>query len=271
MLKKMMIAGGALALLSSLSIGVPLWSYARCGTNWVSDAAADAVPLEWELKRARQMIADLKPEIEANAKRIARETVEVNRVARQLESTEAMLAKSKSNIARLNDDLAKDESMYAYNGRTYTSAQVKTDLGNRAKRYQIREATADKLRQQLSAKEASLEAARQQLDAMLSHRRELEVGVENLQARLGALRVAQTNSRIHLDDSLLSKTQELLDRIATEIDVEEETLSVDEAYFGGQINLDEPSEADIDELVQSILSDDLTAGGQEQLTSIQLD
>ncbi|TWU62945.1 hypothetical protein [Crateriforma conspicua] len=269
MLKKMLIAGGALALLSSLSIGVPFWSYAKCGFNSVSTAASDAMPLEWELKRARQMIHDLQPEIEANAHRIAREKVETARLAKQLEDTESRLAKSKSDIARLHDDLQQDSVVYAYGGRTYTSAQVKADLTNRAKRHQTRQATADKLRQMLSAREASLQAAQQQMDAMLNARRQLEVEVENLQARMSALRVAQTNSQLNLDDSRLAQTRDLLDEIATRIDVQEETLAVDVEYFG-EIDLDQPTEADLDALVSSILKDDPSVD-EEKLVSIQLD
>ncbi len=271
MLKKMMIAGGALALLSSLSVGVPLWSYARCGIKGVTKAAGDAMPLEWELKRARQMIDDLKPEIEANAHQIAREKVQTQRLVRDLESTEAKLAKAKSDISRLNDDLSEDSAIYAYGGRTYTAAQVKTDLTNRAKRYMTREATAEKLRQMLAHREASLQAAHQQMDAMLSAKRQLEVEVENLQARMAALRVAQTNSRLNLDDSRLSHTRDLLDEIATRIDVQEETLSVDVEYFG-EIDLDEPSEADLNELVRSILNGDTGARADDDaLVSINLE
>ena len=85
MIKKMMMAGGALALLSSLTFGLPLFSYARCGVSWLQESANDAMPLEWELKRARQMIADLKPEIEVNAKRIAREKVDFAKLEKQLD------------------------------------------------------------------------------------------------------------------------------------------------------------------------------------------
>ena len=60
MLKKMVLTGGALALLSSVTLGVPLFSYARCGVDWLRSSATESMPVEWELKRARQMIADLK-------------------------------------------------------------------------------------------------------------------------------------------------------------------------------------------------------------------
>lgn len=248
MLKKLLLTGGVLTLLSSVTLGVPLYSYARCGAGWLRSSASEAMPLEWELKRARQMIADLKPEIEINAKRIAQEKVQVARLESQLDQTDEKLVKAKTDIERLTDDLRGDQSYYTYAGKTYTSIQVKTDLGNRFKRFKTREATADKLAQMLEARKQSLSAAHERMDAMLSVRRQLEVEVENLQARLGALRVAQTTSQLNLDDSQLSRTRELLDDIATRMEVEEETMSVDSDYFG-EINLEATEDEDlIDEI-----------------------
>ena len=269
MIRKMVLTGGALALLSSVTLGVPLFSYARCGVDWLRSSANDAMPLEWELKRARQMIADLKPEIEVNATRIAREKVDVSRLVKQLEETNTNLAQGRADIERLSEDLGSEVQVYSYGGRTYTSAQVKNDLSNRFKRFKTRSATADKLEQMLSAREASLRAAQERMEAMLSARRQLEVEVENLQARLGALRVAQTSSQLNLDDSQLARTRELLDEIATRIDVAEETMSVDAEYFG-EIDLEEPSD-------ESLL-DDISAffershdSSSSSLVAIQLD
>lgn len=244
MIKKMVLAGGALALLSSVTLGVPMFSYARCGVDWLRSSASDSMPMEWEIKRARQMIADLKPEIQMNAKRIAREKVEVARLQKQLSDTDARLAKTESDIERLTEDLRSESPYYTYGGRTYTSAQVKNDLGNRFKRFKTRHATSEKLAQMLTARESSLRAAQERMEAMLSAKRQLEVEVENLQARVGALRVAQTSSQLNLDDSHLARTRELLDEIATRIDVEEETMSVDVEYFG-EIDLEEPNQEDL--------------------------
>ncbi len=269
MIKKMMLAGGALALLSSVTLGVPLFSYARCGVSWLQDSANDVMPLEWELKRARQMIADLKPEIEVNAKSIAREKVEVTRLEKQLAETNQRLTKTQSDIERLSEDLRSENDYYSYGGRTYTSAQVQSDLGNRFKRFKTRRATADKLGQMLSAREASLQAAKERMEAMLGAKSQLEVEVENLQARVGALRVAQTSSQLNLDDSQLARTRELLDDIATRIDVEEETMSVDAKYFS-EIDLDEPSD---ENLLNEISSYFEGSQGQQSdsLVAIQLD
>ena len=80
MLTKMFVAVGAVSVLSVATLLTPLWSYSRCAVSWMKQSANDAVPLEWEIKRARQMIGDLQPEIAKNAKQIAREKVELARL-----------------------------------------------------------------------------------------------------------------------------------------------------------------------------------------------
>ena len=266
MLKKMIVTGGAIALLSSITVGGPLLSYAKCGIQWIRGAATDSVPLEWELKRARQMIVDLKPEIEVNAKRIAHEKIQVTRLEKQLTESDVRLAKAQSDIERLTADLQNESQSYTYGNRTYTSTQVKDDLGNRFKRFKTRQATATKLQQMLSARQTSLKTAHERMDAMLSAKRQLEVEVENLQARLGALRVAQTTSELNLDDSQLSQTRGLLDDIATRIDVEEETMEVGSTYFG-EIDLDEPNDENLLDEIANYFGDN----NNESLVAIQLD
>lgn len=272
MLKKAIVAGGAVALLSSLAVGVPLASYTRCGVSWLQDSASDAVPLEWELKRARQMISDLKPEISDNAKRIAREKIQVVHLETQLGETESRLTKAQSDIERLTGDLDGGDQHFTYAGRNYTSVQVKDDLKNRFKRFKTRRATADKLQQMLTARQSTLSAAQQRMEEMLSARRQLEVEVENLQARLGALRVAQTASELSLDDSHLSQTRRLLDEIETRIDVEEETMNVDAEYFG-EINLDEPGNENLlDDIASYFDGPESSPEAQPKaLVAIQLD
>ena len=90
---------------------------------------SDAVPLEWELKRARQMVAELQPEIRDAARQIAREKVQVARLERQLGDADESLVRSEQDIRRLRDDLATDRDRFEYAGRTYTVSQVKSADG----------------------------------------------------------------------------------------------------------------------------------------------
>ncbi len=267
MLKKIVLVGSAVTLLSGLVMGTGLWSYGRCAADKVTQSAKDMVPMEWEIDRARQMITDLEPEITENAKRIAREKIATARLERQVSQSSDLLGDAQRNIERLSADLRNGDKAFTYGGKTYTSAQVRDDLGARWKRFKTQRATVEKLQQQLDARHASLNAANERMDAMLTAKRQLEVEVENLQARLAALRVAQTSSELNLDDSQLSRTRELLDEIATRIDVEEEVIAVDTEYFGG-IDLDEPNQEDLLDEISTYFSGANDSG--EKLVRIDL-
>ena len=101
MIKKAILATSGVCLLTTLSVGMPLWSYARCGWDWMKVSTTEMLPLEWEIQRARQMIDDLKPEIEGNAKKVAREKVEVNRLQQQYEDASIGLEKSREQMANV--------------------------------------------------------------------------------------------------------------------------------------------------------------------------
>ena len=240
MLKKILIlsAIGVGSTIALASTGA--WSYMRCGIRTASDTVRDSVPIDWEIKRARQMIADLKPEIAKNLQVVAREEVGVQRLATEIKAKETQLAKSRSDIMRLKGDLESGSVKFVYAGRNYSQVQVKEDLSNRFKQFQVHEETTSKLNQVLSAREKNLEAARRKLDGMLAAKRELEVEVENLQARVTMVEVAQTTSPVSIDDSHLSSTRQLLDDIRTRIDVAERMVA-SEGALEGTIPLDEPA------------------------------
>lgn len=244
MLKKLALVG-VLGTVGAVGLaGTGAWSYVRTGFNSASDSVRENVPIEWEIKRARQMIADLQPEIARNLHIVAREEVGVKNLAEQIASKEAMLAKSKGEIVRLSEDLKSGDVHYVYAGRSYSDDQVREDLANRFKQFKVHEQTTGKLAQVLTAREKNLDAARRKLDEMLAAKRELEVEVENLQARLTMVEVAHASSPVALDDSRLSSTRKLLDEIRTRIDVAE-TLVANEGILSGSIQLDEPSSPEL--------------------------
>lgn len=244
MLKKLVFGG----LISGMvAVGLAMtgaWSYVRTGVNVAGQSVRETVPIEWEVKRARQMIEDLKPEIARNMQIVAREEVSVQRLSEEIAVKQAMLTKGRDDILRLKDDLKSGAVRFVYAGRSYSEDQVKDDLNNRFKQFQVHEQTTNKLNQILVAREKNLDAARRKLDEMLSAKRELEVEIENLQARMTMVQVAQTSSPIALDDSHLSSTRRLLDEIRTRIDVAER-LTTSEGALSGSIQLDETSKHDV--------------------------
>ncbi len=219
-------------------VGTGAISYLRMGYHSASNAVRESVPIEWEIKHARQMIEDLKPEISKNLQVVAREEAGAKRLSEDIQSKETQLAKARNDIMRLKGDLESGSVKFVYAGRSYSEDQVKDDLSNRFKQFQVHEQTASKLNQVLLAREKNLEAARRKLDGMLAAKRELEVDVENLQARMTMVEVAQTASHVAIDDSHLSDTRRLVDDIRTRIDVAER-LVASEGVLEGSIQLDE--------------------------------
>jgi chromosome segregation ATPase len=244
MLRKFFVGSLAAAMILGGLVATGAWSYIRTGMGQASQAVKDSVPIEWELKRARQMIDDLKPEIAKNMQVVAKEEVSVARLSNEITSKKNVLAKSRDDIMRLKDDLKTGSVHYVYAGRKYTQTQVRDDLTNRFKQFQVHEQTTQKLSQVLAAREKNLDAARRKLDEMLSAKRELEVEIENLQARMTMVEVAQTSNPVSIDDSHLSSTRQLLDEISTRIDVAER-LSASEGVLSGTIPLDEPETSDV--------------------------
>ena len=244
MLKKLVLLGAVAA------VGLTaLWSstgssYVRTAIHSASDTMKNSVPIEFEIERARQMIKDLKPEIAANMQLVAREEAGVERLAGEVEAKKQQIAKAKNDIMRLKGDLESGSVRFVYAHREYSSQQVKDDLQARFKQFQGHEKTANKLSQVLTAREKNLDAARRKLEEMLNAKRQLEVDIETLQARMMVVQVAQTASPVALDDGQLSNTRQLLDDIRTRIDVAER-MAANEGALEGSIPLEDTASPDL--------------------------
>jgi chromosome segregation ATPase len=248
MVKKSIIGGGIAILLATLLFGRDAWSYVSTSAGWVKDSVKSSVPMEFEIERARTMTKNLVPDIQRNMHVIAKEEVEVERLAKQIAQQEEKLTADRSNILRLKSDLASNRERFEYGARVYTVSQVKQDLGNRFERYKTADATLASLREIHEARQKSLEAARQKLEGMLASKRTLEVDVENLEAKLKMVEAAQTTSEFNFDDSRLSRCKELISDLRTRLDVAAKMVNAKDS-FQSEIPLNETVPTDIVEEV----------------------
>ncbi len=241
MVRKSLFAVGGVMLLLSLLFGR---SYVTTAWDETKSFVNESEPIDFQIKRARTMIKELDPEIRKNMHVIAKQEVEVQKLSKQLDDVNASLADSRSDIKRLTHDLERGDSNYVYAGKSYTVQQVTTDLERRFDRYTTKEATADKLAKILQARLTALDAAREKLQEMQGAKRQLEVEVANLEARLELVEVASVASDINFDDSHLARTRELVENINTRVAVAENLVNSD-VTFADEINLDEPETRDI--------------------------
>lgn len=237
MLKRSIVLGAVAVILLGLFFGR---THLSTAVGMAKQTIKDNVPVDFEIKRAREMIRGLIPEIEKNMHLIAREETEVAKLERQVAKSEDQLAKDRDGILRLKGDLDSGSEVFVYSNRNYSAKQVKEDLTHRFDQFKTKETTTDNLRRILTARQTSLTAAREKLESMLAAKRQLEVDVENLEARLKMVEVAQTTSDFNFDDSHLSRTKELIAEIGDRIEVAERLVNADTNYHD-RIPLDQPA------------------------------
>ena len=248
MIKKMLIVGSGAALLGLVFVGRDAMSYLRTSAGYVTDSVRESVPVEFQVDRARGMIQDLVPEVRKNMHVIAKEEVEVQRLDEQIAETRSRLAKEKEQLLRLKTDLATGKSEYIYAGRTYTADEVKVDLASRFDRYKTGEATLGQLVQIRDARQKSLTAARHKLEGMLASKRQLQVEVENLEARVQMIAAAKATSNYQFDDSRLGRGKELVSNLRNRLEVNEKLVNA-EIYLQDEIPLDKTTPDNIVEQI----------------------
>jgi chromosome segregation ATPase len=254
MIRKTLFVAAGLVLVGLFLFGRHARSYVGTAAGWARDSVKESVPLDFEIDRARGLVKSLQPEIQKNMHVIAKEEAEVERLEKQVDQAETKLEKDKTELMRLKNDVASGKDVFHYGARTYTVSQVKTDMSNRFERVKTADATIDSLRDILTARRQGLEAGRQKLEAMLAAKRQLEAKIENLEARMKMVEVAQASSAYSFDDSQLGQVKELVEDLQTRIQVAEKMVSV-EGSFHDQIPLDTEAADDIVDQVAEYLGD----------------
>jgi replicative superfamily II helicase len=91
------------------------------------------------------------------------------------------------------------------------------------------------------ARSRGLGAAQDELKQMVADKRQLEVEVEDMEARLKMLEVAKAASELNIDNSRLARTKELLAEIETRIEVDAQLINAEDIVLD-EIPLEEPAE-----------------------------
>ncbi|MBN1345039.1 MAG: hypothetical protein JXQ73_20260 [Phycisphaerae bacterium] len=251
-------------LIGGFIFGADLLSYVSSSARSVQSAVKDAVPVEFELKRARDLLEDIIPEMQANVRLIAQEEVEVAGIKADVERHQNATSRERLAVATLRDALNAPRATVTLAGRTYRRDQVKAELARRFDGLKEAELVLGGKQRLLDTRQKSLKAAMQMLDRTRSQKARLETQIEGLDAQYRLVKAASVGSRFHVDHSKLAQTEKLIRDIKKRLDVAERILS-HEARFVEPIPVDTISEEDLIAQVDDHLSaEDLTvetAGG----------
>src|SRR2546429_58634 len=94
-----LLSVAGLSLAGGLLFGREVFSYVSSSARSVRSVVHDAVPIEFQLRRARDLVHDIVPEVQANVRAIAQQEVEIEVLKADIDQSEKSLADEKVRIA----------------------------------------------------------------------------------------------------------------------------------------------------------------------------
>jgi hypothetical protein len=244
MLKNSILIIVAALFIGGVIFGKDLVSYVRSSVKSFRTAVKDSVPVEFELKRAKDLLDEIIPEMHANIQLIAQEEVEIAALKTDITTNEKSISQAKLQIAKLRDDLAQPKAQFTYNGREYSRSYVTDDLSRRFEQFKESEVVLASKQKLLTTRENSLNAAVAALEKTRSNKRILEDKIESLACQYRIVKAASVGSKIQVDNSKMAQTEKLISEIQKRLDVAERVLS-HESKFVQEIDTDPVVEGDL--------------------------
>ena len=226
----MTVIGGAF-------FGTDLFSYVRSGAKMTQDKVKDAVPIEFELRRAQDLLEEILPEIHANIQLIAKEEVEIAALKKEIEESEDAIAQQKVRVEKLRNTLQTEQPEYTIANRTYTQQEVTDELAAQFEHFKEAELVLASKQKLYQTREKSLKAAAQLLEKTKSQKRILASRIKSLEGQYRILKASAVGTGIKVDNSKLAQTEKLLGQIKKRLDVAERVLA-HESKFVQSIPID---------------------------------
>ena len=233
-----------LGMAGGLIFGKDVVSYVRSSAKSVRAVVKDSVPIEFELRRARDLVEEIIPEMHANIRLIAQEEVEVAALKGEIAKSTEGLDEERSKIKTLRGSLEVHQAQYTFAGRHYTRGDVKADLAARFERLKETELVLASKVRLLDSREKSLHAAMHMLEKTRNEKRILENRIETLASQHRLVKAASVGSQIQVDNGKLAQTGKLIAQIQKRLDVAERVLA-HESRFIEAIPVDSVLEADL--------------------------
>jgi chromosome segregation ATPase len=244
LIKLGLLSAVGLTVAGGLVFGRELCSYVSSSARSVRTAVKDAVPVDFELRRARDLVDDIIPEMHACVRMIAQQEVEIAQLNKDIEQSRKQLDEERTRVAKLREALASPQSSFTVNGFSWSREQVKEDLAHRFDNLKEAEVVLSGKQRLLENRQRSLAAAMQTLDRTRSQKSLLESQIAALEGQNQLVKAASVGSNLNIDNSKLAQSEKLIAEIKKQLDVAERVLA-HESHFVQPIPVDAISEKDL--------------------------
>jgi hypothetical protein len=243
-IKTVVLVGLGVAVVGGFLFGREAVSYFRSAVGSVRDVAKDNVPIEFELRRARDLLDDIIPEMQANIRIIAQQEVEISNLKNDITNSRKALSDEQAKVHKLRETLVTQQASYYINGLNYSRKAVTEELSRRFERYKEGEVILAGKQRLLENREKSLLAGIAMLEKTRSQKQLLESQIESLEGQFRLVQAAAVGSKVQVDHSKLAQTQKVLADIKKQLDVAERVLA-HESRFTEEIKVDVVDEKEL--------------------------
>lgn len=218
-MKKTVVGAGLGALALGLLFGTSAPSYVRTAFHKVRHEAKDAVPIQFEIDRAKQEIAALEPAIHDHIEALARAQVDVEMLDQEIAVTKANLDREAQQMVALNDSLKSGRFQLTSGGSTYTADDLKADLAHRLDQYRNGKAVLLAKEETLKVRRENVAAAEKGLEEMRDQRRTLMTEVEGIEAKLKQVEATQNQNEFTYDATPLARVKQTVAELKRRVEV----------------------------------------------------
>jgi hypothetical protein len=201
--------GGA-AVLGGMLFGSDLTSYVGSSFHSVSLAVKENVPVEFQIRRARDLLDATGPEMQKNIRLIAEEEVDIASLHGDITQANQSLAAEKVRLQMLRDDLG--------------AGQANFTIGEN--------------------REKALAAANQAMQVASDQRAGLQSEIDGLEAHYRLIQATAVGTDVQVDNTKLAQAEKVVDDVRRQLSISEHMLA-EEAKFAHVAPDDVTNEKDL--------------------------
>jgi len=213
-----------------LVFGTAAPSYVKTAFHKGRQIAKDAVNPQFDIDRARNQIADLKPMIEKNIETLARAEVEAEHLEREVITVQANLDGEKKTMLSMRDKLKTGDFRLAGHV-TDTEDEVKAELAHRLDHFTFTSDLLKTKQAELKAKRKIIRAAHEQLENLKTQKTTLLTKLANIEAQLRLIEATQAKNEFHFDGSALANAKQTVAELEEKLEVMAKQAQMEGRYF----------------------------------------
>jgi hypothetical protein len=210
-----------------------LGSWVSVGAKRLASKIEKKVPPEAQIEVIKTKIDGLNRVINDNLDKLANESIQVEKLRKDSSDLRTRLGDEKVTLQALADQLDRGTTQkVSYEGHDVSPSQGKIVLTRKFNAYKIMEEQLRTKEKMLEARELGLIDAEAKVQDLIKQREELRTTVAQLEADLKHVELAETRSKVQIDDSELADIKQQIAKVKEVIQTRQKKVEYADQFLG---------------------------------------